>query len=362
MQEFHNKFMGSAVVSEIQSSDMYLTLKARLFDLKANLNKVRVTEAFMDEIVAHEDKYVGIALYADIKGLVAKQPIGHMFNPRTGEFLSTQIGSFYHYEKEVDGDNAYLIGYARVMKRNKAVCNAIAELFENKKLNFSFELCCGHYEKDEDGIIVIDEHPSNYFEGEAIVSFPACKEAVALQLVAECLKEGGDIMTETEMKTETVEEQEQEQIPVDEAVEKKEIEACDKKLETSEELDEDEVEDKEELEELAEEPSEQKEEPEVEVITEEPSDEVEEANDETHTEVNEIVGLIAQVKELQKAIDEINKVISQANSEVKQEIHVAEHEEPALLNPFMGSIAVPKKYSLLETVDKPTATYTLFER
>lgn len=81
------KFTAEAVVSEIQSSDIYLTIKARLFDLQANLNGVRVTRDFMDEIIANESKYVGIPLYADIHGLIAKRPIGHMYNPRTGEFL-----------------------------------------------------------------------------------------------------------------------------------------------------------------------------------------------------------------------------------------------------------------------------------
>lgn len=49
-----NKIIASAIVSELQSSDIFMTIKARLFDLKANLNGARVTEAFLDEIVANE--------------------------------------------------------------------------------------------------------------------------------------------------------------------------------------------------------------------------------------------------------------------------------------------------------------------
>lgn len=188
------KVFASAIISELQSSDMYLTLKARLFDLKANLNGVRVTEAFLDEIVENEEKYMCIPLYADIRGLLANRTVGHMYNKRTGEFYSTQIGSFYRYEKEIDGDNVYLVGYARVMKRNKALCKALTDLFADNALKFSFELSCGVYEKLESGELLIDADEKNYFEGECIVTFPACEGAIALDLVAECLGKGDENM------------------------------------------------------------------------------------------------------------------------------------------------------------------------
>jgi len=49
-----------------------------------------------------------------------------------------------------------MVGYARIMKRNKAVCNAITQLFASSTLKFSFEISCGEYEEDTDGTIVID--------------------------------------------------------------------------------------------------------------------------------------------------------------------------------------------------------------
>lgn len=61
------------------------------------------------------------------------------------------------------------------MKRNKAVCKAIMELFANNELKFSFEINCGKPAYDEDGTLVIDACPENYFEGEAIVTMPACE-------------------------------------------------------------------------------------------------------------------------------------------------------------------------------------------
>lgn len=78
-----------------------------------------------------------------------------------------------------------LVGYARVLKRNKKVCKAIGELFAEGALKFSFEISCGTYETLEDDTILIDAADNNFIEGMCIVSFPACPEAVALELVAE---------------------------------------------------------------------------------------------------------------------------------------------------------------------------------
>ena len=193
------KVLSSAVISELQSSDIYLTLKARLFDLKANLNGVRVTEAFLDEIIENEAKYICHPLYADIRGLIANRKIGHMHNSRTGEFYTTQIGAFYRFEKETDGDNAYMVGYARVPKRNKAVCKALSNLFTDNALKFSFEVNCSVYEEDDDGTMVIDADEGNYWEGECVVTFPACESAVAQELIAECLNKGDDDMADNDV-------------------------------------------------------------------------------------------------------------------------------------------------------------------
>lgn len=179
----------ASVISEIQQSDIYLTVKARLFETPgANLNGVRVTPAFLAEIVDHQEKYVGLPLCADVKNLASGdyQHLGHLYDARTGEFHSAQIGSFYRFEQEETADGAALIGYARIMKRNKAVCKAISELFADGKLKFSFEISCGSYRELEDGTIEIDASEDNFLEGAAVVTFPACESAVALDLVAEC--------------------------------------------------------------------------------------------------------------------------------------------------------------------------------
>ena len=211
------KFVSFAsVISEMKQSDMFMSVKMRILETpKANLNGVRVTEAFIDEVVADEERYVGLPLYADKKSLLAGKygNLGHMYNQKTGEFYSTQIGSFYQFEKETFKGGAYLVGYARIPKRDKKLSKAIAELFADGALKFSFEIACSDYSEDEEGILVIDASENNYLEGTAIVTFPACEDAVALEFVAQREAENaerGEIeMAEVE-KLETVAEEETE--------------------------------------------------------------------------------------------------------------------------------------------------------
>lgn len=183
------KFISFAsVISELQQSDLFMTVKARILETpKANLNGAAVTPAFVDDIIAHEDQYVGLPLYADIKALENGKynRLGHLYDSKTGEFHSTQIGSFYQFEKEEFEGGAYLVGYARIPKRNKKLSSAIAELFADGALKFSFEIACSDYEELEDGTFLIDASENNYLEGTAIVTFPACEDAVALEFVAQ---------------------------------------------------------------------------------------------------------------------------------------------------------------------------------
>jgi len=182
-----NRFVAAA--SEISSSDLYMTVKATMLTSpSANLNGVRCTAAFIDEVVENQQKYVGLPLCADITKLEngLYKNLGHCYNSRTGTFSSTMIGSFYKFEKaEIKEGETALIGYARVLKRNKKVCRAISELFADGNLKFSFEITCGEYEKMSDGTVLIDASDKNFLEGMAIVSMPACPDAVALELVAE---------------------------------------------------------------------------------------------------------------------------------------------------------------------------------
>ena len=178
----------ACVISEIEQSDLFMTVRARILETpKANLNGCRVTEAFVDDIISNKDRYVGLPLYADKKALVNGKynRLGHLYDSKTGEFHSTQIGSFYEFEKEDFKGGSYLVGYARIPKRDAGLSKAIAELFAEGKLKFSFEIACGEYSELDDGTIEIDASENNYLEGTAIVTFPACEDAVALEFVAQ---------------------------------------------------------------------------------------------------------------------------------------------------------------------------------
>lgn len=207
-----SKLIFASTISEIQQSDVFMTVKARICEApEANLNGARVTEAFIDEIVGNETRYVGLPLYADVKALTSGNynRLGHLYDVRTGEFHSTQIGSFYKFEKQSIQNGCALVGYARIPKRNKKLSKAISELFTDNALKFSFELSVGEYTELDDETILIDASENNYLEGTAIVTYPACEEAVALELVAQKnadeTRKGESEMAEVETKAEVVE-------------------------------------------------------------------------------------------------------------------------------------------------------------
>lgn len=213
-----SKLIFASVISEIQQSDVFMTVKARICEApQANLNGARVTEAFIDEIVSNVERYVGLPLYADKKALISGEytRLGHLYDAKTGEFHSTQVGSFYKFEKQpIDGGCA-LVGYARIPKRNKKLSKAISSLFADGALKFSFELSVGEYEELDDDTILIDASENNYLEGTAIVTYPACEEAVALELVAQKADEtrkGDEEMAEVQTQAEVIETEAVEQL------------------------------------------------------------------------------------------------------------------------------------------------------
>lgn len=107
-----------------------------------------------------------------------------MYDPKTQTFHTQQIGSFYAFERLDDEFGVSLIGEARIAKRNQKVCSALAELFAEGKLNFSWEILAGEY-TERDGVTIIDASEKNSLIGMAVVTVPAYPEAKALELVAE---------------------------------------------------------------------------------------------------------------------------------------------------------------------------------
>ena len=173
-------------VSELKSNRKYFSVSMRMFSTRANLNKHAVTEAFIDEIITNKSDYVCMPLCADVSKLKRKDYRGltHMYDKSTGTFLADEIGSFYDYEKVSDEFGVSLIGYARINKRSKLVCEAIQELYENNALNFSFEISAGVVDV-VDGITIVDANEENELTAMAVVSVPAYPESKALELVAE---------------------------------------------------------------------------------------------------------------------------------------------------------------------------------
>ena len=361
----------------IQQSDLYMTVKAVLFTTPTpNLNGVRCTEAFIDEIVANQDAYVGLPLNADIRSLESGQynKLGHMFDSSTGTFATAIIGSFYKFEKSVlpNGDIG-LVGYARIMKRNQAVCTAVGELFASGNLKFSFEISCGSYTTLEDGTMLIDASKDNYLEGMCIVWSPACPEAVAKELVAELTNDGKEaekmseqsaevmaevtteeteVIAENEEKVEEVAEETKE-VAAEEETTSMEETAAESEEDVKEDPSEEEVEDKEEESAQCKENKKCAEE-EVSASVESVSEGVELVSDGTEELRTMIAELTNSIKELKAEIEELK----QEKQEKAQETLVAQ------TNGFMDDISIDdgntKKYSLLER-EPAFETYSLLE-
>lgn len=173
-------------ISELKSNRKYFSVSMRMFSTRANLNKCAVTEAFIDDIIAHKQDYVCMPLCADVSKLKNKDYRGltHLYDSKRGVFLADEIGGFYDFEKVSDEYGVSLIGYARINKRSSLVCEAIQEMYDQGKLNFSFEISAGAVEVI-DGITIVDVHDENELTAMAVVSIPAYPESTALDLVAE---------------------------------------------------------------------------------------------------------------------------------------------------------------------------------
>lgn len=374
-------------VSEIQQSDLYMTVKLRICEASvANLNHVRVTPAFITEIVTNKEAYIGLPLSVDIDNLTEGnfKQLGHMYDADTGRFYSTQIGSFVDFELECQNaegkaNNLALVASVRIMKRNAEVCDAVLELFKRNELKCSFEISCGAYQELDDGTLLIDANESNHFEGAAIVSYPACENAVALDLVAQSKNQSEDdkmddikntevtaeseavIASETE-NAEAVETAEAEEtVKVEAEVEEHENAACGKdepkeedaackKKKCGEDAKEDEAKDSPE--------DEKKDETEdkcaeVEVAEEEvAADAVAESKD-SNNELAELKKLIAEMSDsIKNLTDQVASLKEKQEPDIKSIVAEALKDQE---NIFVDSIKLEggeKKYGLLES-EKP---------
>jgi hypothetical protein len=177
------------------ANDIYMSIRLRMLTTNPNKNNMAVTEAFIDDVIKNEEALRCLPLFADIKKIENGdlRGLGHMLD-NEGRFHSTQIGSFYSFEKLVEADGIALIGTARVPKRNRKVMEAITKLFAEGNLNFSFEIIARETNR-RNGIEYIDAAKGNFLIGMAMVSFPAERSAKALALVAE--EDSGKIIEES---------------------------------------------------------------------------------------------------------------------------------------------------------------------
>lgn len=221
---------------------------------------------------------------------------------------------------ELGSGKKALVGYARVWKRYKAVCRALSQMFTDDILKFSFEINAGSLQVNENSTQIIDASVDNYLEGMCVVSFPACPEAVAEQLVAEIMiPKDGDSMKDTETKVaeaeaevkaeaEVAEAAETEEVKVEaETAEEEKVEAVEVKAETEEE-DEEEKEEQPTEEEACNDKK-----AEVQTASEEVPDDTESkmyaelANklDEMAATITELVKIVTEEKAVEKAVAEI---------------------------------------------------------
>lgn len=175
-------------VNQKKSNDLFLYVEMRMQSTRPNGNGEGVTEAFIDSVVNNQELYNCQPLYVDLECLLAQkyQSLGHLFDKETGTFGTQQIGSMCSFRKVSDEYGYSLVGEARIPKRDWDICEAVIELFELGMLSFSFEIF--YYPSDtitQDGVRYVDASERNVLRGMCIVSVPAYRESVALDMVAE---------------------------------------------------------------------------------------------------------------------------------------------------------------------------------
>lgn len=187
----------------IEKNEVFLEIKLCMFDNQTNLNCVRYTDAFLQEIADNQDKYICLPLVCDTWSLLNHEKMTHMYDKDEGRFYTAQIGSFKKFETEKGEDGLIkLIGYARVPKRNEEICETLTFLHKHGELKFSYEIKAKTYSV-EDGITIVDVAEENRLIGIAVVSDPAYPNAVSL-MVAENQEKGGENMEKQTVDTSAV--------------------------------------------------------------------------------------------------------------------------------------------------------------
>lgn len=189
------------IAEEDKLNPVFLSIKLKLADNAGNRNNEGITAAFISDLINRQEEFDCLPFYADVKNLLARNydQLTHMYNRFTKKFSSTQIGSLTDFYSETDNDGVIsLYATARVPKREQDICLRLVELYEMGRLCVSFEMRYNpEYTVEKDGVLFIDANENNAMTGIALVSVPACEDAVALDMVAE-VADGSDIVAESE--------------------------------------------------------------------------------------------------------------------------------------------------------------------
>lgn len=179
-------------IDEKRSSEIFLLITFKLFDNRANRNNEGVTAAFITEILNHREKYVALPVYADVPALLDRDyaNLGHRYNAKTGSFGTNQIGGLVDFTTAIGADGVVsLYAEARIPKRESEICERLEEMYVRGGLSVSFEVRYNPANVIEiDGARFVNAGDGNTLTGIAIVSVPACPDAVALDMVAETIE------------------------------------------------------------------------------------------------------------------------------------------------------------------------------
>ena len=177
------------ISEESKLHPVFLTARFLLASTEGNLNNEGVTKNFIDNLVARQSTFDCLPMYVDMPKLLAGDydNLTHLYNRVTKKFKTQQFGSLTNFSAETDENGVTaLYADARFPKRELEACMRIVELYELGKLCVSVELRYNpEHTIKKDGVMYIDAHEDNALTGLCIVSQPAERRAIALDLVAE---------------------------------------------------------------------------------------------------------------------------------------------------------------------------------
>jgi len=208
MQKMERKHQQILVASEVEISeqkknDIFIEIDLCICTTLPNVNRKAVTEEFIDEIVDNPDIYNGIPLYCDKENLLAGNydRLGHKWNRLTGEYFTDMIGSLWDFSKDQQDGVTRLLATAKVPKRDYKVCERLVDMYELDLLCFSFEVTYRlSRTKVNNGIRIVGADDHNFLFGVTVVSRPAFKDAVSLNMVAEQLDDATEKEVQGPMK------------------------------------------------------------------------------------------------------------------------------------------------------------------